>query len=287
MVKFALSVLFTGLVVMSCGKKDNSKNFSSPKGYDLLDPVIIHLRTDLDEISGIQYYPKDTSIFAINDELGFLYKIFVRKKIVIKSYRFSAEADYEDVVMLDSTFYTLKSNGDITTVKIISGKPTQTEDFNINLQGKNEFETLYLDQELRKLMLICKDCTGDSKKEISVYSFDPLDLSYSKEPAYVIDAAAIKDELGNKSQKFKPSAAAIHPISKEIYIVSAVAGALVIADKEGSIKGVHKLNPAFFKQPEGLTFTPNGDLLISNESAEIGAGNILIFKYKPLVNEKG
>jgi hypothetical protein len=54
---------------------------------------------------------------------------------------------------------------------------------------------------------------------------------------------------------------------------------LVVADRNGNPEKVYKINPKLYKQPEGLTFTPEGDLLISNESADIGAANILIFKY--------
>ena len=46
------------------------------------------------------------------------------------------------------------------------------------------------------------------------------------------------------------------------------------------IKEAYQLDPVVFKQPEGITFTPWGDMLISNEAADVGAPNILIFKYK-------
>jgi len=46
------------------------------------------------------------------------------------------------------------------------------------------------------------------------------------------------------------------------------------------VKEVYKLDPKIFKQPEGITFTPTGDLLISNEAALTGAANILIYKRK-------
>jgi hypothetical protein len=36
----------------------------SPPGYDLNDPVKIKMPVALDEISGIFYYPKDSSVFA-------------------------------------------------------------------------------------------------------------------------------------------------------------------------------------------------------------------------------
>jgi len=50
--------------------------------------VIVKLPDDLAEISGIIYYPKDTSVFAIKDEDGILYKIYFKWKDVITKWRF-------------------------------------------------------------------------------------------------------------------------------------------------------------------------------------------------------
>jgi hypothetical protein len=41
------------------------------------------------------------------------------------------------------------------------------------------------------------------------------------------------------------------------------------------------LAPKLFTQPEGITFTPWGDLIISDEAGDkYGKGNLLIFKPK-------
>jgi hypothetical protein len=93
-------------------------------------------------------------------------------------------------------------------------------------------------------------------------------------------------ELGGKEEKFKPSAAAIHPLTKELYIVSSVNKALVIADRNGKVRKVYRLDPGIFKQPEGITFSPAGDLFISNEAADVGAANILIYKTKTTTKKK-
>jgi hypothetical protein len=59
--------------------------------------------------------------------------------------------------------------------------------------------------------------------------------------------------------------------------------ALVILNKDHTVKGSYKINPGLFKQPEGLTFTKKGDLIISNEAAGKGsAADILFFKYNQL-----
>jgi len=67
-----------------CGTSDK-KNFTSPPPYDLNHPVVIDLPPGLDEISGLAYYPKDTSVFAIVDEDGMFFKIYLRNQPLIKS----------------------------------------------------------------------------------------------------------------------------------------------------------------------------------------------------------
>jgi uncharacterized protein YjiK len=283
-----LLTAFTLIVLLSqfgCkGKQKEAKN-PSPAGYNLHNPIVVNLRTELDEISGIHSYPKDTSLFAINDEIGVLYKIYLRQPLYIEQWKFSAGADYEDISLLDSTFYVLQSHGDITRFKFIKGDSIVVDDCGTPLKEKNEFETMYYDKFHQKFILICKDCKQDNKSSVTAFSFDPLTKAYSNTPFFVMDTKAITQKLGDDKNKFKPSAAAIHPITKELYIVSAVNKALVVATREGVVKEVFKLSERVFKQPEGLTFNENGDLYISNEFAEIGAANILVFKYKPILNE--
>jgi hypothetical protein len=54
---------------------------------------------------------------------------------------------------------------------------------------------------------------------------------------------------------------------------------LIVTDRKGNTKEVYTLNPAIFKQAEGITFTPWGDLLISNEASDkYETSTLLIFK---------
>jgi hypothetical protein len=101
-----------------------------------------------------------------------------------------------------------------------------------------------------------------------------------------MDVNMIAEKLGLDKMKLKPSAAAIHPLTKELYIISSINKALIIADRDGNVKEAYPIDPVLFKQPEGLTFAPSGDLIISNEVAEVGSPNILIFKYKEKIDEK-
>jgi DNA-binding beta-propeller fold protein YncE len=247
---------------------------------------MIHLRNDLDEISGLCYYPKDTSLFAISDENGVLSKIHLKKPVKIEQWKFSQAGDFEDILLYDTTFYALQSNGNLKAFGFKNGQLANLDVCTLPITGYNEFETIYYDAYNENIVLLCKECEADKHQLISAFSFNPVDLAFSTKPKYEIDGLEIKDILKLKKTKFRPSAAAINPLTKELYIISAVANVLVVADPKGEIKNAYKLDPKFFKQPEGLAFSPSGTLYISNEAAETGNANILVFKYNPSLNEK-
>ena len=140
-------------ILIAASVSCNSKiNFASPPGYDLNNPVKIYLSSVLTEISGIIYYPKDTGIFAISDAAGSLYKFFPGRDIPVQKWKLGSNHDYEDLQRIDSTFYILSSSGDIVSVKFSTQAPMKVTNFKMHDKEKNEFETLYFDSALNKLI---------------------------------------------------------------------------------------------------------------------------------------
>lgn len=273
------SIIFFAMlfcVVSGCASKN--RGYHSPPGYDFSKPYAYKLPIVLDEISGLSYYPKDSGIFAIQDEKGWLFKIHLTTPLQIERWKFSNGADYEDLAKVDSTFYILKSKGIIEKFTFSSSDSISFDSYRLMEGGKNEFETLYYDSTLHQLILICKNCDEDKHKEVSSWAFDPATNTFA--PGFKIETSKIREDLDEDEKfKFKPSGAAIHPLTGELYIIASVNHALVILNKDHTVKNTYKLDPSLFKQPEGITFTLKGDLLISNEAAEQGVANLLIFKY--------
>lgn len=270
--------LLAGILITGC--KRGPHTYPSPPGYQLSRPVKVDLRTELDEISGLQFYPKDTSVFAIIDEGGSLYKIQLKKNITVQKWKFSKKEDYEDLVLLDSTFYLLESKGTIRAFKYYTEDSILRKKYKLPFRGDNEFESLYYDTSRQVLVLLCKDCEEDKKETLTAYGFNPSTRSFLDTPVFVMDVNALAQKLGLNKMKFKPSAAAVSPVDHKLYIISAINKALAVTDLNGKVEAAYPLRPGLFKQPEGMTFTPNGDLLISNESADLGPANILVYKYK-------
>lgn len=279
--KFRTALPYLLIIVFLFGCKSQSKQDGNAlPGYDLRHPKIIKLNSKLIEISGIDYYPKDSAVFAIIDEDGVFSKIYLNKNGETKSWRYDKKRDYEDVLLIDSTFYILVSNGDIETLNFKDDSAiANTIKYPGSDKKVNEFESLYFDKANRHLVMVCKECKEDPKGVLSVWTFNIDSLTYTPD-AFTINVDDIAEKSGIKKGDFKPSATAVNPVTHEIYIISAVANLLVVTDMKGKVRSVAKLDPDLFKQPEGLTFTPSGDMLISNEWAEEGSANILFFKRK-------
>jgi len=263
------------VLILGCGLKH--EEYKSPAGYDLNNPAIISLPSELEEISGIAYYAKDNSLFAECDDKGCLYKIFLNKPTDIRKWKFSHKRDYEDIVLHDSTFYVLNNNGDIVSLSFLKDSLVAHE-YSFSEKGKYEFESLYFDDKLQKLVLLCKDCEIDRNATVSAYTFDLAQYIYSS--SFTIDSKNIAEITSPKSTKFKPSGATINPLTGELFILSSINKLLVIADRKGTIKDVYHLNPSIFNQPEGIAFSPNGGLFISNEAGNAQPAIILLLQCK-------
>lgn len=248
--------------------------------YDLNKPAKLMLNDALLEISGISFYAKDTSVFAISDENGYLFKIYLGKKIITEKWKIDKTRDFEDVWYRDSIFYVLESNGNIHSLQFSADGDTVYRRKSVFPKNKNkhEFESIYYDEQRKNLILICKQCEGD-KTSVTAWGFDPATGKYLPS-VFTISTDRIAKQLGKKNFEFHPSAAAINPVTGDLWILSAVNEIIVVTDKNGIFKEVFTLKPSIFTQPEGIAFTPWGDLIISNEAGD-KYNNATLFIFKP------
>lgn len=272
--------LFFIIFLFCCKTQNDKENNISDNGYNLADPVVITLPKELDEISGIALDTVTSSIIAINDEEGKIYSFALTDHIINGSCRFNGKGDYEDIVFTGNEWYVLKSDGNVYLIKNIFTDSVSSEKY--QLPGKTgEFEGMFFDHNTHLLYLLCKDCRYDDKdKSVTIFAFDVKQHQWDAASNITINVEKIESLLSEKKVGFKPSAIAIHPVNKRLYILSGVNNLLVEADMKGNASTVYKLSKSLFKQAEGICFAPNGDMYISNESAHAGPANILWFRYQ-------
>jgi SdiA-regulated len=277
---FALISVYIYITLIACNKKPV---FDSPAGYNFSAPIVMKLGKQLSEISGIAYETETNTMLAENDEQGKLFRLQFDKDESgnYKSISFGSKGDYEDVVKTDSAVFILNSNGSLIEMSSIANLFDSIPPVNTYTNSvKGEFESVYLDAAANALVVVCKSCAHEKNKVRSAYKFDLTGMTFANTPFYTIDIATIKKLLRDDAAEFSPSAAAIHPLLKNLYILSSKGKLLVITDLKGKIEKIFRIDPRLFPQPEGMTFAPNGDLYISNEAAG-GTATILKFIYKP------
>ena len=266
--------------------------------YDLSKPSeVIKLPGRLKEISGITFW-NTNKLACVQDEKGVIYFYDVRKDKLKNDLSFGEDKDYEGISNVNDTLFVLCSNGDIFEVDQAGEEGQTTITYKTFLNKRNNCEGLCYDAPNRRLLIACKGqpAKGTAARYLkAIYSFPLATKTLDSVPVYEIDPDSVKNWLQIDEKKhsswtdwftpstdnekeflFEPSELAINPISGDIYLLSSAGKKMVVLDVAGNIKCVEKLDPHQFKQPEGIAFTPDGDLYISDEGKE-GKANILHF----------
>ncbi|MGQ0737971.1 MAG: SdiA-regulated domain-containing protein [Bacteroidota bacterium] len=270
------------LLVVTAGCKRKTKMIKSPPGYNFSQAQEYKLDLKLKEISGLAWDSERDEFLAHYDEKGSLF-ILDRASLYIKPpspYKIFDKGDFEDVAIYNGVPYMLESNGTVYKVIRDSARMRGIKVGEVGISGTNDFETMYADTARKALVIVCKNCAMDNKAEVSAFAFYPDSIGFVNDPVFRINADTIKKMSPHKTSKFQPSAAAIHPILKKLFIISSAANQLLIADLDGNPEMVTELGKKLFPQPEGLTFKNNGDMYISNEGVT-SKSTVLRVEYKP------
>jgi uncharacterized protein YjiK len=266
-------------------------SFSSPD-------QVLKLPHSLKEISGITTTDKN-EIACIQDEIGSIFVYDIVTEHLVDEYKNNLTGDFEGIAQVNRTMYILRSDGVLVEYSDYKSPDGDMHEYNLNLPTANN-EGLCYDKKNNCLLIAAKSKTEDGleKKSIRlIYRFDLITKTVAPEPIIRLHIKRIeekaielhlvqeqykkhkKDKNKDESFNFRPSEIAVDPIDNSIYILSGKDKMLLILDQKGNIKNLVALDPAYFKQAEGMTFLSNGDLLISNE-AQKGKPTLLLFKYQ-------
>ncbi|WP_298326046.1 SdiA-regulated domain-containing protein [uncultured Dokdonia sp.] len=221
----------------------------------------------LNEVSGISWISENT-IACVEDEDGIIFIYDLKKEKVIQEIAFAGGGDYEGIVINDKDAYVMRSDGLIYEVLRFRESEPEITTFQTAFTARNNIETLTLDAEKNSLVVTPKD--RDQSDDFKGLYYITLDAKMMNEkPLLRIDMndKAFKDYKKKKAYRtFSPSDVAIHPVTGDYYVLEGKNPKLAILDSDGTVKKVYKLNKDDFAQPEGITFSPDGKLFISNEA---------------------
>lgn len=277
-------LILIAVLGVSCAQSQQQEEYTSPKGYNLKEPERYKMEDDLLEISGIAFNKGDNkTIYAIEDEDGKLFYGRPSDRMKTGHTKFGKHGDYEDVAICNERVIVLKSNGKLYTFPLSEIKEQELSNVHehTDLLPAGEYESLYADDAKNKLYILCKNCDDEKTTQSSTgYILDVLPNDSLKQSGnFKIEVSQITKLIKDDKIKFRPSAMAQNPITKQWYIVSSVNGLLVVTNQQWQVTNVYALNRKNFLQPEGIAFDNKGNLYISNEGDEFSRGSILKFSY--------
>ncbi|MEI6409116.1 MAG: SdiA-regulated domain-containing protein [Bacteroidota bacterium] len=254
--------------------------------YNLEEPALTinFANAELKEISGLS--PTDTPgvYCAIADERGEIFFINSEKAgEITRRVLFRDKGDFESLEMVGKVLYALKSNGALFEIEHWQegGDKMEVHEYKTPLQY-DDLEGLCYDPKRNALLLATKE---DPLSDVSrkIYAFSLKTKTLEPNPVYTIDPQEVNRilpyDLGEKQHYFSPSGIAIHPITKEVYVISTALKRLVVLNPEtGAIKSVVRLDKGLLPQPEGIAFDAQGNLFLSSEGKK-QEGLLLKFNY--------
>jgi uncharacterized protein YjiK len=241
--------------------------------YDLEKPDKKYTLPEyLKEISGLAYY-KDDMILSVQDEKADIYVFDTDNMEIVDKYNFGKKGDYEDIAVIGQTAFVMRSDGHLFEVENFNSERRKVTDHNTLLSAKNNTEGLAYDKSSNSLLIACKGSPSIEKDNPykgykAIYQYDLSAMKLHKKPQLIMSKTS-----------YEPSGLSINPVFDEIYLISGTGKVLIIMDRNGKVSDVHHLDSKIFKQPEGICFSPSGDMFISNEGRG-GKGNILRFNLR-------
>jgi hypothetical protein len=251
-------------------------------GYRLAKPdAVLSLPDTLREISALTVLDND-HVACVQDENGIIFTYDILRNRITEQYRFGADGDYEGIAKVNDLLYVLRSDGNLFRVD----KEKRTAGFISTHIPCKDSEGLFFDAITDRLWISCKkmnENSGMGKDKLPVYAVDVQTNKRDEEPFLILDVVTIQKFVLQKnlhvsSLRLRPSAIARHPLTKKIWILSATDHLLLVLNADGTPEQAELLDPLLFPQAEGITFFPNGDVLISNE-AKGKTATILRFNY--------
>ncbi len=273
--------------IVSFGLSCHFSDYRRLEGYDLQKPdENMVLPAELHEISGITTLDEKT-LGCIQDENGVLFFLDADSKKISRELVFGGDGDYEGIARAGKSVYILRSDGNLFEIPDFRMEESETRYHVTNVPAMNN-EGLCYDKDNSRLLIGCKGKIekGPAYKDRRfIYAFDLKTGQPGTSPVFEFNAAEItrfavkngivpatkenkKGKTINNQIRLNTSEIAIHPITKELFLLSASDHMLMVFNLRGEIQHIEKLDPLLFNKPEGIAFYNNGDMLITNEGQQ-------------------
>jgi hypothetical protein len=249
----------------------------------------------LREISDVAVL-SDSEVACVQDERGIVFVYNIKTRQITDEVRFASKGDYEGLAVVDSKLFILRSDGQLFELSSLKRHPS-VQTYDLHLPAR-ESEGLCFDAAHQRLLIAPKSHEQTEKgEEIQpIFGFDLRSRTLAPQPVFQIRVRDIRHfakahdlPVPRRPKKdgssthavlhFLPSALGVHPVTGEVFVLSSGDHVLVSCNEFGQVTGYALLDANLFRQPEGIAFFANGDMVVTNEAGGKEA-TLLVFHWK-------
>lgn len=247
--------------------------------------AVIELPPELQEVSALTELD-DRSVACLHDEAATLYFVDLSDGRITARHPFGPPGDLEGLTRVGDAFFALRSDGLVYRIATRQGRYAATDSFRLLLPHRN-IEGLGYDPVDHRVLVAPRDNPkgGPSVRDKrEVFAFDPATYALQMMPVLTFSVKEVLQSAQAQGVaipmrttdngkpvplvKFHMSAIAVQPATGHYFILSATDQTLLVLDRSGSYVALHLLDPKLLPQPEGITFLPDGDMLIATEGKD-------------------
>ena len=258
---------------LSVGGKAVRERKISLESYDLKVETATHWKLPgrLEEISGLAM-TLDNHLMAHNDEKAVIHEIDYQNGVIVKAFQLAdiknpENDDFEGIATVKDQVYLVTSSGRIYEGS--RGAEGESVLYNIYATGVGrdyEIEGLAYDATQQVLLLMCKDARrADLKEQLVIYHWSIDEKQLVADAHIVIPVIEFTRYIGGK--EFQPSGIERHPVSGNYFVIAARQGAIAEVTPAGQVVAARQFPAQWHRQPEGITFTADGTLIIADEGS--------------------
>lgn len=254
----------------------------------------VDLTAELREVSGLTEVDANT-VACLQDEAATLYLVNLSDGKIRERHPFGPPGDMEGLTRVGDELFALRSDGLIYRLQPNGHGYAAVDSFNLMLAHRN-IEGLGYDPVDNRVLVAPKDNLKggpELRDKREVFAFDPATYALQMRPAlsfsvkqvlraakaHGVDIPMRTTDHGKQVPmiKLRMSSIAVQPGTGHYFILSAVDQTLLVLDRNGGYVALYLLDDDLLPKPEGITFQPDGDMLISTEGKN-GAPRIVRYR---------
>lgn len=222
------------------------------------------LPDNLNEVSGICWIDEER-IACIPDGQGIIAIYNISSSKIENQIHFADTGDFEAITKKNETFYVMRSDGQIFEISNSSEK-TVIKQNHVSINEPNDIEGLFYDKTEERLLIVNRLPDPKAQTRKGIFAFDLSTKKLIDTPIYELDLSGhLIENTEKKKDVFLPSDIAVHPITSDIYLTDGIHSCILVLDPKGIIKNFIELDKKNIPKPEGITFSPKGDIYLSSE----------------------